>query len=79
MMSRRPLRGLNRVRMRVPGVRSAHPGLYAVVRFADFFLRLKPSPDPLPREGQEKKGTSVPLARPHSVTKVGYPELAPPG
>ena len=32
----RPLRGLELVSDDVPGVRCAHPGLYAIVRSADF-------------------------------------------
>ena len=35
---RRPLRGLNALWLRLPGVRCAHPGLYAAVRSADFYF-----------------------------------------
>jgi len=36
----RPLRGLQFVWYRLPGVRSAHPGLYAIVRSADWLVIL---------------------------------------
>jgi len=39
-MGCRPLRGLSVISDHIPGVRCAHPGLYAVVRFADCFEML---------------------------------------